>query len=83
MIKKKELPKINTVLSTKTSGLMVFVDCILNRSCWKRKTLKTLLFKCSSHIQKSDCGGVVAIPCHAPAGQREDVYQTQNSTQWH
>lgn len=31
-----------------------------------------LLFKCPSHIQKSGCGGVVAIPCHAPAGQSGD-----------
>lgn len=40
-----------------------------------------LLFKCSSHIQKSCCGGVVAVPRHAPAGQSHALHRMYISTQ--
>lgn len=37
--------------------------------------LTLLLFKCSGHIEKSCCGGVVAIPCHTPAGQGQSCIE--------
>lgn len=42
-----------------------------------------LLFERPSHIQKSGCGGVVAIPCHAPGGAERRLLEKRKKTPPH